>query len=133
MLAMGWMSAGIGPFFGYLAAGLATLVIFTWIYVWITPYDEVAEINEGKLASSIALAGAMLGFTFPLVVASHVQTSFIEFVGWSVLACVVQVAVFWTLHWLLPRVIATNNAAGALCFAAASVCAGLINAASFIP
>lgn len=133
MLAMGLMSAGIVPFFGYLFAGIATLGVFTWIYMWITPYDEVSEINEGKMASSIALSGAMLGFTFPLVVASHVQSSFLEFIGWSVLACVVQVLVFWALHWLLPRVIATNNAAGALCFAVASICAGLINAASFIP
>jgi hypothetical protein len=41
--------------------------------------------------------------------------------------------VFKVLHGLLPRVIETNNAAGWTCFATASICAGLINAASFLP
>ena len=39
----------------------------------------------------------------------------------------------WVMHRLLPRVIEANNSAGAICYAAASVATGLINAASFIP
>ena len=120
-------------FGGYLVAGLAMLALFTRLYLWITPYDEAKEIREGHIAPALALAGAMLGFTFPLLVASYTRVDFYDFIAWSVIACVVQVCVFWVLHWLLPRVIETNNAAGALCFAIASVCAGLINAASFVP
>lgn len=117
----------------YLGAGLAMLAVFTRLYLWITPYDEAAEIAEGKIAPAIALSGAMLGFTFPLLVASYTHAGFLDFVAWALIACVVQMIVFWCLYRLLPRVIETNNAAGALCFAAASICAGLINAASFIP
>lgn len=117
----------------YTASGLALLAIFTRLYIWVTPYDEAKDISDGKLAPAIALAGAMLGFTFPLLVASYVQTHMLGFVAWGLLSCLVQLLVFWTLHWLLPRVIETNNVAGATCFASASVCAGLINAASFIP
>lgn len=117
----------------YLAAGLAVLAIFTRLYLWITPYDEAADIREGKLAPAIALSGAMLGFTFPLLVASYTHAGFLDFVAWSLIACVVQMLVFWCLYHLLPKVIETNNPAGALCFATASICAGLVNAASFIP
>jgi len=117
----------------YLASGLAMLTLFTGLYIWITPYDEKKEIGEGKMAPAIALAGAMLGFTFPLLIASYARSSFVDFLAWSVISCLVQLFVFWVLHTLLPRVIETNNVAGATCFAMASVCAGLINAASFLP
>jgi putative membrane protein len=117
----------------YLVSGLAMLAVFTSLYIWITPDDEKKDISAGRMAPAIALAGAMLGFTFPLLIASYARSTFVDFLAWSVIACLVQLFVFWVLHALLPRVIETNNIAGATCFAAASICAGLINAASFLP
>jgi putative membrane protein len=117
----------------YFAASVAMLAAFTWLYLRVTPYDEATEISKGNLAPAIALAGAMLGFTFPLLIASYTHSNFLGFLAWGVLACLVQLLAFWVLHWLLPRVIETNNIAGATCFAASSVCVGLVNAASFIP
>jgi putative membrane protein len=124
---------GILLFILYLFVSLTLLAAFTWAYLNVTPYDEAVDITEGKLAPAIALAGAMLGFTFPLLVASYTHSNFGWFLVWALIACLVQLGVFFALHRLLPRVIETNNVAGATCFAAASVCAGLINAASFIP
>jgi putative membrane protein len=117
----------------YFATSVAMLGAFTWLYLRVTPYDEATEISKGHLAPAVALAGAMLGFTFPLLVASYTHSDFLGFLSWSVVACLVQLLAFWILHWLLPRVIETNNVAGATCFAASSVCVGLVNAASFIP
>jgi putative membrane protein len=117
----------------YLVSSLAMLMLFTRLYIWITPYSEAKEIKAGEIAPAIALAGAMLGFTFPLLVASYAHGGFLDFLAWSAISCAVQLLVFKVLYALLPRVIETNNAAGALCFAAASICAGLINAASFLP
>jgi putative membrane protein len=124
---------GLIWFLLYLAFSLTLLAAFTWAYLKVTPYDDAADISKGNMAPAIALAGAMLGFTFPLLVASYTHTDFVWFLVWALIACVVQLGVFGALHRLLPRMIETNNVAGATCFAAASVCAGLINAASFIP
>lgn len=124
---------GLIWFLIYLGFSLALLAAFTWAYIQVTPYDEARDITEGKLAPAVALAGAMLGFTFPLLVASYTHSDLVWFLVWALIACFVQLGVFGVLHSLLPRVIATNNVAGATIFAAASVCAGLINAASFIP
>lgn len=117
----------------YLTSGLTTLAIFTRLYLWVTPYDEAKEISRGHMAPAIALGGAMLGFTFPLLAASYSHSGFEEYLAWSVISCVVQLLVFVVLHRSFPRWIETNNPAGAVCFAVASVCAGLINAASFVP
>jgi putative membrane protein len=125
--------SGLLLFALYFATSVAMLGAFTWLYLRVTPYDEMADISKGNLAPAIALAGAMLGFTFPLLVASYTHSNVVGFVAWAVLSCLVQLLAFWFLYWLLPRVIETNNAAGATCFAAVSVCVGLLNAASFIP
>ena len=124
---------GMLLFAAYLISSLMMLGLFTRIYIWTTPYDEGKDIKAGKLAPAVALAGAMLGFTFPLLIASYARSDFTDFLAWSCVSCLVQLLVFHVLHALLPRVIETDNVAGATCFAAASVCAGLINAASFIP
>ena len=124
---------GIILFAAYFISSFMMLALFTSLYVWITPYDEGQDIRAGKLAPAVALAGAMLGFTFPLLIASYVRSGFVDFLAWGAVSCLVQLLVFRVLHALLPRIIETNNVAGATCFAAASICAGLINAASFIP
>jgi putative membrane protein len=124
--------SGLLLFALYFATSVSMLGAFTWLYLRVTPYDEATDISKGSLAPAIALAGAMLGFTFPLLVASYTHSNFLGFLAWGVISCLVQLLAFWILYWLLPRVIETNNVAGATCFAASSVCVGLINAASFI-
>ena len=120
------------PFAG-AGYGLMSIAVFVWIYIRVTPYDDFKEIAEGNMAPAIALAGAMLGFTFPVLVASYLHATLAGYVFWALGACVVQLAVFWAMYRYLPRIVAAHNTAGALCYATASVCAGLMNAASFIP
>ena len=105
------------------------LGVFTWLYLRVTPYDEATDISKGNLAPAIALAGAMLGFTFPLLVASYTHSNFLGFLAWGVISCLVQLLAFWILYWLLPRVIRRTSRGD---LAGSSVCVGLINAASFI-
>ena len=71
---------GFALFAGYLALSLTMLAAFTWLYIRVTPYDDLTEIAAGKMAPAIALSGAMLGFTFPLLVASYLQTDIAGFV-----------------------------------------------------
>lgn len=120
-------------FIGYLSAGLAMLAVFARLYLWVTPYDDMRDIHDGKVAPAIALSGALLGFTFPLLMSSYLNASFVGFVLWGAIAGLVQLGVFWAMYRFMPKAIETNNIAGSTCFAVAAVCAGLMNAASFIP
>ena len=124
---------GLKLFVLYLGLSLLMLAIFVRLYIWTTPYHEPSEIAKGKLAPAIALAGAMLGFTFPLLVASYTRSGVLGFIAWGALACFVQLLLFRVLDWLMPSSIESNNTASATCYAMASVCVGLINAASFLP
>jgi len=40
----------------------------------------------------------------------------IGFVTWDILSCLARPLAFWVMYGLLPRVIETNNVAGATCF-----------------
>jgi putative membrane protein len=124
---------GLKLFILYLGLSLAMMGIFVRLYIWSTPYHEPTEIAKGKLAPAIALAGAMLGFTFPLLVASYTRSSVLGFLAWGALACFVQLILFQLMYRLMPKSIEANNVASATCFASASVCVGLMNAASFLP
>jgi putative membrane protein len=120
-------------FVTYLAFGLAMLALFARLYFIITPHDDMAMIHDGKVAPAIALGGAMLGFTFPLLMASYLHETFFGFAIWAAIACLVQLAVFRVIYLFMPRAIETNNIAGATVFGFAAVCAGLMNAVSFVP
>jgi putative membrane protein len=124
---------GLKLFVLYLGLSLVMLTIFVRLYIWTTPYHEPTEIAKGKMAPAIALAGAMLGFTFPLLIASYSHSSVPGFIAWASLACFVQLILFQVMYWLMPKSIEANNVASATCYAAGSVCVGLINAASFLP
>ncbi len=120
-------------FLAYLTTSLLLLGLFTRLYLWMTPYDDLKDIHAGKVAPALALSGALLGFTFPLLMASYLQSNIWSFLVWAAIACGIQLGVFAAMYRYLPRVIEANNTAGAICYAIVSVCAGLINAASFIP
>lgn len=122
-----------GAFALYLALGMTMLAAFLRAYLWITPYDEVNDISEKKIAPAVALVGAMLGFCAPLVVASLFGAGWADYLKWAVVACCVQLACFKALYWLLPKQIEDDNISAALVYAGGAVCVGLINAFSSIP
>lgn len=127
------MKFAILNFLLYLCGGVAVLAAFTRTYVWFTPYSEFAEIRAGKKAPAFALGGAMIGFTIPIIAASHAGVDFPEFMLWAVISCVTQLLCFKVVYWLLPRQIEADNQAVAIFFAAASISIGLLNAFSLIP
>ncbi len=117
----------------YTAASVVMLAAFTRLYIGITPYDEMAQIRASKKAPAIALAGAMLGFTLPLLAMSYIGINLVDFLIWSTVAMAVQLAVFKILYHAIPAEIEADNQAAAILFAGTSVCVGAINAFSLIP
>lgn len=112
---------------------IALLVIFTRLYVWITPYNEFEEISQDRIASAVSLGGAMVGFTLSILAAAYVGVTFDGLLMWGVFVGVVQLGVFWGMRFIYPHHIENNNIAVAIFFAASSVCVGAFNAQAIIP
>jgi len=124
--------AALPNFLAYLGAAIALLVVFVAIYLYVTPYDEVALIRGNNTAAAVSLSGAVLGFAMPIAnVIAHSDT-LADLAVWGVVAGVVQLAAWLAARILLPHLkndIEAGRVAPATFVAALSITVGLLNAA----
>lgn len=123
----------LGNFLLYTFSSLVLLGVFGKIYQWLTPYHEHEQIKAGKLAPAIALGGALIGFTLPLLSVSYHGVNYIDFLIWAGIVGVLQIILFKVLYWVIPMQIEEDNKAIALIYAVLAFCVGLISAFSLIP
>jgi putative membrane protein len=124
---------GLGSFVIYFVAALIAQAVFVVLYIAVTPYHEPTLIRQGNVAASLSLGGAVLGFTLPLASAIIHSVSPLDMVVWSVVALVVQLAVFRLAEFALSgigRHIEEGNVAAGITMATAALAIGVINAAS---
>ena len=113
-----------GLFLVYFGVALAFQAIFIALYMAVTPHHE---------AALISLGGAVLGFTLPLASVIIHSVSLLDMAIWSVVALLVQLAVYRLVDFLLREIsrhIEEGNVAAAATLAVASLAIGMINAAS---
>jgi len=116
-------------FLSYFVVSLLLLLAFVAIYVRFTPYRDFELIAHDNSAVSVTLAGAVLGFTFPLVAAIYYTQSLGEMLVWAGITCAVQLAVFVVLRRQARR-IEEGHMSSAIMVATFSVAIGLLSAAS---
>ena len=115
----------------HLVTGFALLLIFSAIYVRITPIDEFGLIRRGVLAAALSLGGALVGFSLTLASAiSHYDHYTLVF-AWAISAMLIQVLTYLLVNRLLPDMnsaIEHNNLAMGALMGSTSVAVGIINA-----
>ncbi len=123
------MLNAILAFLSYLGTSIVLLAIFAWVYARAAPYKEFALIAHDNSAAAIVMAGAVLGFTLPLVAAIYYTHSIIEMLIWAAVTGIVQLLVQLALRSQAKR-IEDGHVASAIMVASLSVAVGLLNAAS---
>lgn len=124
---------GFFPFLGYFGGGALFVVLFSLIYLKVTPYDEIQLVREGKIAPAVSFGGAIFGFISPLTAAIAHSVNFLDMVIWGLIALGVQLSVFLFFRLVFRSFvddIANDKIGSALFLAILSVAAGLVNAAS---
>ena len=123
---------GFPPFIIYFVISTMLLVVFTVIYLRITPYREITLIKEGNTAAAASLSGAIIGFTLPLAHAIAQSVNLVDMLLWALIALVVQLATYLIVRALIPalaRGIAEGKVAQGVFLGALSIAVGLLNAA----
>jgi len=123
---------GLPAFLLYLVTSLALLALFLAIYIWITPYRELALIREGNAAAAASLAGTIIGFAIPLAHAVALSVNLADMALWGLIALVVQLLVFFAVTRLIPdiaRDIPAGKLAPGILLGALSLATGILNAA----
>jgi putative membrane protein len=123
------MFAAITAFLTYLGASATLLAGFIYIYAKATPYKEFRLIEHDNAAVAITFAGAVLGFTAPLVASIYYTQSIGEMCIWAGITCLVQLVVLVALRKQARR-IEEGHLASAVMVATVSLAVGLLNAAS---
>jgi putative membrane protein len=123
------MFAAITAFLTYLGASATLLAAFIYIYAKATPYKEFRLIEHDNAAVAITFAGAVLGFTAPLVASIYYTQSIGEMCIWAGITCLVQLVVLVALRKQARR-IEEGHLASAVMVATVSLAVGLLNAAS---
>jgi putative membrane protein len=123
------MVAAITAFLAYFCVSAALLGAFIYIYAKVTPFREFTLIEHDNIAVGITFAGAVLGFTVPLVASIYYTQSLIEMSLWAVITCLVQLLVLVALRKQAKR-IEEGHVASAVMVATLSFAVGLLNAAS---
>ena len=116
-------------FLSYLATSVVLLALFVWVYARAAPYKEFVLIAHDNTAVAVVLAGAVLGFTVPLVAAIYYTHSLVEMVMWAAVTGLVQLLVQLALRSQAKR-IEEGHVSSAIMVASFSVAVGLLNAAS---
>jgi putative membrane protein len=127
--------AGLPAFLVYFCTGLVAVVLYLFVYTRITPHDEFKLIRENDPAAAIALGLSLIGFVIPVVSAITHTANVIDCLIWSVIALIVQVAVYYIVKIPVPNLsarIAAGELAPAIWLGLASIAAGALNAASMV-
>ena len=123
--------AALPNFLAYLGAALALLTVFMAIYLYVTPYDEIALIRNNNTAAAISLSGAVLGFAMPIAnVIAHSDT-LLDLAVWGVIAGVVQLLAWGVARVALPQLVLNipqGKIASGIFLASLSLGIGILNA-----
>ena len=127
--------SNLPAFASFFVTAIVLMLVFLAIYVWITPYNELALIRAGNEAAAISLGGAVIGFALPIAVSVAVSHNLYAMIGWGVVASVVQMLAFIAARLALPRLnesIPQGKLAWGIFLASLAIGVGILNAGCIV-
>ena len=112
---------------------LAILLVTVFLYVKITPYDEITLIKDGNIAAAVSLAGAIIGFVLTLAFAMSASVTIFEILIWGPVTLLLQLVAFRITDILLsdlPKRIISGQIGPAIFLVSIKLAVGVINAAA---
>ena len=117
----------------FFSVSLALVGVYLLVYTVATSHNEFGLIRQNNIAAALSLGLSLTGFALPLSSAVVHANTIPDLVIWGVVAIIVQLIVYALVRLVLPNLsarIAAGELAAALFLGAASLAAGVINAAA---
>lgn len=112
---------------------IALLVVGVLVYVWMTPWDEMALIRGGNTAAAVSLSGAIIGLAIPLSFAMSASVSVYEILIWGPVTLLLQIIAYRIADRVLqdlPKRIETGEMGAAVLLVSIKLAAAAVNAAA---
>lgn len=125
--------ASLETFLIYFGTALGLVALYLVVYSVATSWNQLALIRENVLSSSLAAGLSLVGFALPLSSAIVYAQTVLDAIVWGMVAMIVQILAFWLVRLIVPQLqlrIAAGEMSAALFLGAASLAAGIINAAA---
>jgi putative membrane protein len=125
--------SGLSNFLLFFAIAVALVALYLALYTLATAHNEFALIRANVISAALALGFSLVGFALPLASAIVHAQNIVDCIVWGLVALAVQIIVYWLVRLPLPNLsqrIAAGEVAAALFLGAASLAAGIINAAA---
>ena len=125
--------SGLPSFLLYFAIAVALVALYLGVYALVTAHNEFALIRQNVLSASVSMGFSLVGFALPLSSAIVHARSVMDLVLWGLVAMAVQIVAYGLVRLVVPNLsdrIASGELSSALFLGAASLAAGIINAAS---
>ena len=125
--------SGLPAFLIYFVVASVLVAAYVYVYTLITAHNEFDLIAKDRPGAAIALGLSVIGFALPLTSSIAHSDGILDMAIWGVIAAIVQVAVYYLARIPVPDLsqrIAKGETAPAIWLGAASVAAGMLNAAS---
>lgn len=117
----------------HLGVTLGLLAAAAWLYIRITPHDEIALIRAGNLAASISFAGALLGLALPLAFCLAASVGLWDILIWGAVTLGLQLLALLLIEAVLGDLwkrIEAGETAAAVLLASVKLAVAAINAAA---
>ena len=127
--------AGLPAFLAYFCTALVAVTLYLFVYTRVTPHTEFQLIRDNVPGAAISLGLSLLGFALPVVSAMTHAANILDCLIWSLIALIVQIAVYFIVKIPVPNLsnrIAAGELAPAIWLGLSSLAAGALNAASMI-
>ena len=123
-------------FLGFFITALALVIVFLYLYAFVTPYDDYKLIfEENNIAAALGFGGAIIGVSIPIYSALIHSISYIDFAIWGVVAIIIQLVFAFIVTRLEGRFsfkerISQGIVPVGILMAFLSIAIGLLNAGS---
>src|SRR5687767_1046677 len=117
----------------HLAVAFAVLAAGIFIYMRITPWEDIRLVRGGNSAAAVALGGAILGLAVPLSACLSGSVSVLDILLWGLITMIIQIVVFRVVDLLLqglPKRIEAGEMSAAILLVFVKLSVAVIVAAS---
>lgn len=88
-------------FFTYFITNFVLIFAALFVYVKVTPYNEIALIRNGNTAVAISFGGTILGMVVPMASAIVHSVGFVDMLSWCTIALATQLFMWFAINKML--------------------------------
>jgi len=124
--------SGLPQMLGHAAIVVGLLVGGVFLYITLTPYDDIKLVKDGNIASAISLFGIIVGLAIPLAFCLSQTSEVADILFWGSFTVAIQLLAFKVCDWMLSDLsgrIERGEISAALVLLAVKLAVAFINSA----